>query len=340
MSSDLFKRSNNMLGAKIKDVQRQGKEDTKHKEPIAKEDLLLLKTGEAMKPNHPLSLVRNVWFHVVLYWCRRGCEGQRNLSINSFKFLVDERGKEYATMSHDEVSKNNQGGFVPKSNTEKLARMYPTESDTDGFKALKLYLSKVNPNCSAFFQYPRRNWDETTSVNDPCWYENRPLGVNTLSTMMKQISKAAGLSEMYTNHCVRATAITVWGDAGLAPHQICHISGHKDPKSLQSYHHRPSRRQLQKHSDALAEALDGNDTDDQQQPQQAANLNQLQFLPPSTQNQVNPGVNSANMTNVAASSQSLIHSEVRGLGGMFNNCSIQSVQIVFNSSSGPSSSNH
>jgi len=42
--------------------------------------------------------------------------------------------------------------------------MYETEELNDGFKALKLYLSKINPNCTAFFQYPKRNWKPEEDV--------------------------------------------------------------------------------------------------------------------------------------------------------------------------------
>ena len=91
------------------------------------------------------------------------------------------------------------------------------------------------------------------------WYENRPLGVNTLGTMMKEISEKAVLSTVYTNHCVRATAITLWSEAGLADRHICHISGHRmrNPNSLQHYNSRPSSTKLRKCSDVLSSALTG-----------------------------------------------------------------------------------
>ncbi len=46
-------------------------------------------------------LLRNVWFHINLYWCRRGCEGQQELTKQSFHFLVDESGREYFSMTND-----------------------------------------------------------------------------------------------------------------------------------------------------------------------------------------------------------------------------------------------
>ena len=33
--------------------------------------------------------------------------------------------------------------------------------------------------------------------------------------MIKVLGSAAYLSQIYTNHCIRATAITLWSDAGL-----------------------------------------------------------------------------------------------------------------------------
>lgn len=55
----------------------------------------------------------------------------------------------------------------------------------DGYTALQL------------FQYPKRKWDRPT---ESIWYENRPLGINKLGDMMKTISSAASLSQIYTNH--------------------------------------------------------------------------------------------------------------------------------------------
>ena len=54
-------------------------------------------------------------------------------------------------MAHDEVSKNHPGGLQDVESPEKEARMYETKDDNGGYKALKTYLEKVYPMCSAFF---------------------------------------------------------------------------------------------------------------------------------------------------------------------------------------------
>ena len=80
---------------------------------------------------------------------------------------------------------------------------------------------------------PRRDWNE--SVIHSILYVNRPLSVNSLGNVMKEISTKAKLSKVYTNHCVQVTAITLWSGAGLSDRHICHISGHRNPNSLQHY---------------------------------------------------------------------------------------------------------
>ena len=221
-----------------------------HKPAIKEEDLQKLKSSDVFSLSQPLSLLRNVWFHVVLFFCRRGREGQRSLTTKSFKFEVDGAGRKYATMSHDEISKNHPGGLNDVESTEKEARMYATEDQGDGYKALKLYLQKVNPKCTAFFQYPKKN----STAEDVVWYEARPLGIHSPAKMMKDISVEARLFKVYTNHCVRATctAITLWSNSGISNRHIMAISGHHSEQSLVSYNSRSSTSQLHNCSQILS----------------------------------------------------------------------------------------
>jgi len=179
-----------MLDAKLKMLKREGKENTKHKPAIDEEDLQKMKTSHVLLPDNPLSLLRNVWFHSTLYWCRRGREGQRNLKKSSFYFQIDAGGRRFVTMAHEEATKNHPGGLVDVQSYEKFGRMYEAESPTDGYKSLEKYIAKLHPDCDALFQYPKRHW----KAEDLVWYENRPLGVNKLASMMKEVSVAAQLS--------------------------------------------------------------------------------------------------------------------------------------------------
>ena len=67
--------------------------------------------------------------------------------------------------------------------------------------SFKAYVQRLNPKQSAFFQRPKN----TPSFFGP-WYDNVPIGVKMLEKIMKGISKAANLTTLYTNHCIRATS--------------------------------------------------------------------------------------------------------------------------------------
>lgn len=153
-----FAKSNVVLNAKLKSLKQSGKENVKHKPPLEPEDLQTLKTSGVFDSSNPLGLLRNVWFSTVLFWCRRGREGQRKLTKHSFTFAQDPNGEEYATMTHSEASKNHPGGLNDTESYQHLGRMYKTDEENDGYSALKLYISKLNPGCEALFQYPKRNW--------------------------------------------------------------------------------------------------------------------------------------------------------------------------------------
>ena len=129
--------------------------------------------------------------------------------------------------------------------------MYESDAENDSYKALQLYISKLNPKVDAFFQYPRKNWQP----DDDVWFEARPIGVNKLDDMMKTISKMAGLSKSYTNHSVRATAITLWSNAGIPNRHIMAISGHRNEQSLAHYNNQPSTDQLFNCSDVISRNL-------------------------------------------------------------------------------------
>ncbi|KAK3721649.1 hypothetical protein QZH41_003672 [Actinostola sp. cb2023] len=207
----VFKRSNKMLESKLKTMRREGKENVKHKPILESADIAKLKESAYLSPEDPAGLLRKVWFFVTLYWCRRGCEGQRSLRRDSFKFEEDAEGNEYAIMSHQERTKNHQGGLNDRPSDEILTRLYSANTPGDAYSCLKLYTSKLNPEQEAFFQRPKSPFKSTDSV----WYENKPLGVNKLATMMKDISTGAGLSKIYTNHSVRATTITLLSDSSV-----------------------------------------------------------------------------------------------------------------------------
>ena len=149
-----------------------------------------------------------------------------------------------------------------------------------------------------FFQYPKKN----SMALDAVWYEARPLGINSLAKMMKTISEEARLSKVYTNHCVRATAITLWSNAGILNRHIMAIFGHRSEQSLVSYNSRPSTSQLHNCSQVLSRA----------------------FSSPSANNHSQPSETFRQSTSFQAKQVAT--------KSLFSECTIQNVKIVFNGS--------
>ena len=139
---------------------------------------------------------------------------------------------------------------------------------------------------------------------DAVWYEARLLGINSLAKMMKTISEEARLSKVYTNHCVRATAITLWSNARISNRHIMAISGYRSEQSLVSYNLRPSTSQLHNCSQVLSRA----------------------FRSPSAAN---------NHSQPSETSQQSTSFQARQVAtkSLFSECTIQNVKIVFNGSS-------
>jgi len=113
------------------------------------------------------------------------------------------------------------------------------------------YLSKFHPDNTALWQQPR----DTYHCSDEVWYTKTPLGKNTLSSMMSNISKLSKLSMIYTNHSIRATAITEMDEAGIDTRHIMRVSGHKSESSIKHYTQRLSEKKKREISDCLSETL-------------------------------------------------------------------------------------
>ena len=115
-------------------------------------------------------------------------------------------------------------------------------------KYFKKFLSVLNPNQTALFQKPKR----TFLPSDEIWFENSPIGVDKLGDMVKEISLAASLSKVYTNHCVRSTTISALDEAGIPIHRTMQTSGHKSESTVNSYCDRQSVEKYKESSNILA----------------------------------------------------------------------------------------
>ena len=83
------------------------------------------------------------------------------------------------------MEKKRDGTDVNVYETDK--KMYAAGGEDCPVKNLKSYLSHLNVKCRAFFQRPSKNYLTTGK-----WYDNAPLEIHTLSSMMRNISEKQG----------------------------------------------------------------------------------------------------------------------------------------------------
>uniref|UniRef100_A0A1I8H3P6 Phage_integrase domain-containing protein n=1 Tax=Macrostomum lignano TaxID=282301 RepID=A0A1I8H3P6_9PLAT len=88
------------------------------------------------------------------------------------------------------------------------------------------------------------------------WYSSTcVLGKNTLNEMMKKISDRAGLSRVYTNHCIRSTTVPNLVDNGHTMEEIKAVTGHRSNDSVSRYTKRISEKRKINVSHSLTAGL-------------------------------------------------------------------------------------
>ena len=107
--------------------------------------------------------------------------------------------------------------------------LYFSSDDRCPGRTFLRYKSKLNKNCVYFFQRQSRN------PKEDCWCDSAPIGHNVLGNIMNTISKECQLSQIYTNHSLRATTVHFLDIANIQDRHIMSVTGHKSQSSLKTY---------------------------------------------------------------------------------------------------------
>ena len=131
-------------------------------------------------------------------------------------------------------------------------RMYETDVNSllDPVNLYEFYISELNPGTDPLFQTPKKVYNA-----NGCWFNCEPLGENVITKMMPTLSRKAGLSQVYTNRCVRASTVTVLHKAGIEWRRICQPTKHKNESSLAHYVSGSSSAEKRECSEILSVSL-------------------------------------------------------------------------------------
>ena len=221
-----FTSSGTIFIAQCTRLKREGLAKVEHYPPIDEVDLRKIRESGVLNIEHPKNLQWKVFFDVMFYLCRRGEENLRELTKHSFKVKTASDGVKYIEKVRDELSKNHRLNHE----NEDGGVITATGGDSCPVRAFELYISKLNPNAEALFQRSKK-----IIPNSGPWYDCQAIGYHKISEFMKNISAAAELSRIYTNHSIRATTITILDGKGYESRHIKTVSGHRSDNSIQSY---------------------------------------------------------------------------------------------------------
>ena len=226
MKSDKFPKSNEAYKAFMVKLKQAGKGSVKHKKAISKEDMAKIFSSDALDITTPLGLQNKVFMDLMIYFANRGRENLRDMKAEDFVVQTNEQNLRYIT-HRDMLTKSRR----EDDDEEWSGFMYEIPgSPRCPVTTFLAYQSVLNPSLDCLWQRPK----DAAPAEGP-WYMNAPLGVNTLGNKMKDISEAAGCSKKYTNHCLRATTVTVLDRAGFVNRDIMSVTGHRSESSLKHY---------------------------------------------------------------------------------------------------------
>lgn len=275
---------------------------------IEEQDLLKLRTY--FDRSTPERLQHEVFYSIVSHFGLRGREWLRNtITKSSIALRNDAKGNEYVDLILPDKEKNvNPDHFT----SNKQSVMYANNNKNEcPVEAVKMYTARLPEGTNVFFLKPKSYPSHSESV----WYfEKCPLGKNKLGDFMKTISQRAALSQIYTNHSIRATVVTTLVNDGFSTKEIKSVTGHKSDKSIDRYTKNilPSKKMKLSHS--LSRSISGD----------------------SGFNETNVDVgeisdNNKNKCNLTISSNSNANANVSSGQNIFgNNCSFNNCSFIFN----------
>lgn len=223
-----FKESNKSFKAMLVKLKDEGLGYVHHKATIPQSDFTKMQASSSLDTSTPRGLQNKVFVDLMIFLCNRGQENLRSMTPSDFRVETDEDGLRAVTR-RDQLTKNN------RENADEITGGMMCEIPGDArcpVKSFLEYTSKLHPDCPAFWQKPKERAPE--NQQEP-WYCNIPVGINTLNKKMKEISKEAGCSKIYTNHCLRATCVTVLDRSGFQNRDIMTTSGHHSEQSIKHY---------------------------------------------------------------------------------------------------------
>jgi site-specific recombinase XerD len=189
-----------------------------------KKDFSKTKTGD----RRPHNLITVEQVKLILSLPHRNKEGIRDSALLAIMFGCGLRRSEVSRLTLEDVKSTEHGSVY--------LRLLDTKSGTTQQVAIADW---VLASVSKLIEQRRA---EVSATNGPlfCVYyadtpTKRTLSPSTIYRTFKYYCKAAGLSDHYTPHCARVTAITHLLNQGFSHRDVCHFSRHSSIQMVERY---------------------------------------------------------------------------------------------------------
>ncbi|XP_029646297.1 uncharacterized protein LOC115220336 isoform X2 [Octopus sinensis] len=192
----------------------EGKADVQHHDILSLEEVKKAYAWCNQNLSDPDRLQKRVFMDIYLYFGRQCRQNLPHLTKDNFGMDVDANNQRYVYF----IDKT--GDTTRKSNTQLVMKERVGFANCPVKMFLK-YVSKLDPHYPRFFCHQKLNVDP---LYHTVWYTKQPMGEKRMAEFMKSISNDAGLSKVYTNHCLRSTLLYLMEEGGLDAKDVSRIT--------------------------------------------------------------------------------------------------------------------
>ena len=229
-----FLKSRQVLVAKQKQLRRdfgKGRKPNRAK-ALTDEEMEKLWDIKQLGAHSPSSLLNTVWLNNTMHFGWRGRDEHYRVRFGDV-LLKTENNEEYLEWCVERGSKTRDGSNVSVPERQFNPKIFATKTDRCPVSMYKKFLdhrpsnmcNEDDPFYLAVIFNPR------TSM----WYKSSRLGEKPLGNVLKNMAKAAGFNKKISNHSARRTMISNLKHKNVDRFDICQITGHRNPKSIDDY---------------------------------------------------------------------------------------------------------
>ena len=197
-----------------------------------------------------MGLQQKCFFDIMFHLVRRGRENLRQQTKSTFAFATDSQQRKYVYQAVDELDKNHRENTLTLATQRRMGECMKGQVHFVQSSPLKSTFPNYNHNSNPFGRDRKKQQRKTLRAGIVTLHSAKILWRD----LMKSISREANLSQIYTNHSIRATAVTVLDHSNVEARHIMRVSGHKSESSIRSYARRLSENKQREISTTLAEA--------------------------------------------------------------------------------------